>query len=285
MATYSISEVETLTGIQSHTLRVWERRYDLLKAHRTNTKIRYYDDSQLKLLLNVGVLMNHGIKISKLDRMSPIEISNRVLEIHDSEQFDHEDTIQILVATMLSFDDSMFVKTIKSHEKLYSLEQTVLMVIYPFLNRVGLLWASSRILPAQEHFASNLIREILFASIHHLPASKKNARKALLFLPDGDFHEVGLLLANYLLKQSGFHTIYLGQSVPMSDLQETIKLTTPEYALTIIVLWKEIYRPILKNIAKSTRLLLAGSIPDDLKSGSIEYLSSPQKIKEMVGTK
>lgn len=286
MATYSISEVEALTGIQSHTLRVWERRYDLIKAKRTDTKIRYYDDSQLKLLLNVGILINNGHKISKLDKMSEVQISEHAFEILKQDDTSIESDVQGLVSAMLNMDEPLFNRIFGTYHRKHGLVRTILDLIYPFLYRVGLLWGAARAMPAQEHFVSNLIRMKIFHATNQLQESKSGAGSVVLFLPEGEHHEMGLLLANYIIRDLGYRTYYLGQNVPSDDVIKVDNEVDPAYLLAVIVLWREEYAHEIARISKETnsKMLLAGNIPNTSLDNSVLYLDSPNKIFEILGT-
>lgn len=260
MATYSIAEVETLTGIQAHTLRIWERRYDIIKAKRTETKIRYYDDEQLKLLLNISILLNCGYRISKIDKLDKDEISDLVFESMNDNGAKTEGDIQGMVVSMLNLDEDLFNEIFDKYVDQYGILKTVEKLIYPFLFQVGLLWGTNRAMPAQEHFVSNLIRLKFFAEIEKLPAAKKKAGKLVLFMPEGEHHEIGVLLGNFLARKNGIKTYYLGTNVPAKDVITVLKTVKAEMALTVIVLWREEYEKQLERIVTETngRILVSG---------------------------
>lgn len=287
MSTYTIKEVETLTGIQAHTLRMWERRYQLIRASRTDTKIRYYDDEQLRMLLNVSTLLRNGYKISHLDKLSCQEIDVKTYEIlkdPDSEQ----DEIQALIAAMLELNELSFELIFTRSVSKRGFLNTVLELIYPFLYQVGVLWGTNRSMPAQEHFISHLIRMKILAETNSLSQPLNNDEKVMLFLPEGEYHEIGLLLANYLFKQHGWTTIYLGQCVPENDLSKIIEVGKPKLAASILVLWKEHYLSCFEVIrAKGLPVLLAGNIPAHLKGEDSPYVlaNNPEHLNELIKTK
>lgn len=236
MARYSISELEQLSGIKSHTIRMWERRYNLryLDAKRTETNIRYYSDEDLKYMLNLSLLVNKGIKISKAARMTREEIHAAVTNL-SLDSGSHDFDINTLVAAMSEFDEAKFDKQVTSFIMKYGVELTIRDIIYPFLNKIGILWQTETINPAQEHFVSNLIRQKLNVAIDGLVVpDPRLTRKYLLFLPEGELHEIGLLFANYLIRSKGFHTLYLGQTVPLKNLQETNRYYKADYLFTIV---------------------------------------------------
>lgn len=265
MATYSIAEVETLTGIQAHTLRIWERRYDLIKAKRTETKIRYYDDDQLKLLLNVSILLNSGFRISKIDKLSKGDIDDLVFEsMNDHGATKAEGDIQALVVAMLNLDEGLFDEVFQKYLKEYGILETVDKLVYPFLFQVGLLWGTNRAMPAQEHFVSNLIRQKMFSEIEKLPAPNKNAPSLVLFMPEGEHHELGLLLGYYIAKQIGYKTYYLGTNVPSKDVIKVVNEANSVGSITVIVLWREEYQHQLEEItSRTSKPILISGIPKE----------------------
>ena len=232
MSNYSIKDLEQLSGIKAHTLRIWEQRYNLLSPKRTDTNIRYYDDADLKLILNVAMLNTHGIKISKIAAMSSMDISEEIIKLTDR-SVDHNDQIQALTICMIEMDEDRFEKVLSTNILKLGFEETVLEIIYPFLSKIGVLWQTGAINPAQEHFISNLIRQKLIVAIDGQVAKAKG-KTFMLFLPEGELHEISLLFSCYLIKKHGHKVIYLGQSTPEADLVSIYKIQQPNYLLTII---------------------------------------------------
>lgn len=232
---YSIRDIEKLTGVKAHTLRIWEQRYGLVVPQRTDTNIRYYDDEQLKLLLNVSVLLKNGRKISKIASMRPDVINKETMRISmDTQNPDLFIEIQVdeLVISMIDLDEAHFEKVFSLCLLKLGFEETMTQVIVPFLGKVGVLWSIGEVNVAQEHFVSSLVRQKLIVAIDSNIGRYKSDIKYLLFLPEGEYHELGLLFAKYLIRSRGFHVIYLGQSLPYEDL---VKLSTryqPDYVLT-----------------------------------------------------
>ncbi len=273
MATYSIAEVEHLTGIQAHTLRIWERRYGLIKAQRTNTKIRFYDDRQLKLLLNVSILLKNGYRVSAIDKMQNGEIEDITEKLLTQEVADVGKDIQGLTMSMLSLDEPLFVKIYESYNARHGLKNTVVDLLYPFLHHVGVLWGTNRAMPAQEHFISNLIRRKLFSAIENLPDPKEEAQKLVLFLVEGDYHEIGLLLSYYLAREAGFRVYYLGQNVPSEDVLSTCEMVDASYAMTIVLHSRPSYESQIRKICEGkAKVLVAGNLR---KEKNFIHLNSP----------
>ena len=232
MSTYSIKDLEQLSGIKAHTLRIWEQWYNLLQPKRTDTNIRFYDDDDLKLILNVALLNDNGVKISKIASMSPNELREEVMKLTER-SLTHDDQIHALTICMIEMDEERFDKILSTNILKLGFEQTMLNVIYPFMSKIGVLWQTGAINPAQEHFISNLVRQKLIVAIDgQIP--QQGGKKFLLFLPEGELHEISILFASYLIKSKGHKVIYLGQSTPNDDLLSVFKLHQPEYLLTVI---------------------------------------------------
>lgn len=235
MITYSVAQVESLSGISAHSLRVWERRYDFIKPHRTETNIRYYSDLQLKKLINVGILLRHDYKISQVAKMEDDQIHTLVKEILLKPDTLHQEEINALVLSMIDLDEQSFDESFNSYSKKHGLINTFIHLIYPFLQHVGVLWGINKAMPAQEHFISNLIRQKLIAATEALPSPPSNAPILLLFLFEGEDHEIGLLLANYIAKQLGWHTYYLGANVPIENIKTVANQINPDLMFTLFV--------------------------------------------------
>lgn len=238
MAFYSIKELEQLSNVKAHTIRIWELRYKILTPERTDTNIRLYDDDQLKKLLNVCALMNNGMKISQVSKLSVkeigIEIDKLIASINPSNQ-QQETIISQMIIAITNFDETHFEKTFANSILRFGLLSTYSDIIYPLLIRVGLLWTKSDIIPAQEHFMSNLIKQKLFAAIDAMVLPSKPDQTWILFLNEYEEHEIGLLFANYILRKQGKKVIYLGQKVPYDNLSNVILKNKPTHIITFFV--------------------------------------------------
>lgn len=232
MSSYSIKDLEQLSGIKAHTLRIWEQRYNLLSPKRTDTNIRFYDDQDLKLILNVALLNDNGVKISKIASMNSAEIREEVMKLTER-SLTHDDQIHALTICMIEMNEDRFEKILSTNIIKLGFEQTMMNIIYPFMSKIGVLWQTGAINPAQEHFISNLVRQKLIVAIDGQIA-KGGGKKFLLFLPEGELHEISILFASYLIKNKGHKVIYLGQSTPYEDLLSVYNLHQPEYLLTVI---------------------------------------------------
>ncbi|MEP1094540.1 MAG: MerR family transcriptional regulator [Cyclobacteriaceae bacterium] len=231
MGIYSIKDLEHLSGIKAHTIRIWEQRHNLFSPQRTDTNIRFYSDEDLKLILNISLLKNHGIKISKIVQMKTEQIQEQVIQLAESE-FVNEDQVSALTVAMIDTNEELFHSIISSNQKKIGFEKTIIDIVYPFFKKIGILWVSSSINPAQEHFISHLIRQRLIVETAQLDLVS-NSESFLLFLPEGELHEISLLFANYLLRARGYKTVYLGQSVPLKDVEEIYHTIEPDYIFTV----------------------------------------------------
>ena len=234
MAIYSIKDLENLSGIKAHTLRIWEQRYGILTPRRTETNIRTYTDEELKRVLNIALLQDKGgFKISAIANMSEAEMATHILHLSES-QFDFPDQIQALTLAMMDLDEAKFQLLTKNMIHAHGFESYMLNVIYPFMRRLGTLWLSGSVGPAQEHFISHLIRQKLVASIDAQDLSlKPDAKKFLLYLPEGELHEIGLLFANYVFRARKHSVVYLGQSLPYEELLLAYEIHQPDYIFSV----------------------------------------------------
>ncbi|RZS95623.1 MerR family transcriptional regulator [Cecembia calidifontis] len=270
MSTYSIKDLEQLSGIKAHTLRIWEQRYNLLSPKRTDTNIRYYDDDDLKLILNVALLNDNGYKISKIAGMAMEEMREEVVKLTER-SLTHDDQIHALTICMIEMDEERFDKVLSTNILKIGFEQTMMNIIYPFMSKIGVLWQTGAINPAQEHFISNLVRQKLIVAIDG-QVSKSNGKKFILFLPEGELHEISILFAAFLIKNQGHKVIYLGQNTPSDDLLAVYKLHQPEYLVTVITTspsaeYVQEYLEALADRFSATKIIVSGYqiVGQDLK--------------------
>lgn len=230
MGCYKIKDIEVLTGIKAHTIRIWEQRYGILVPERTDTKIRTYSDSDLRILLNVSLLNNNGLKISKIAKMSIEEIKKECSKISIESSLDL--AIDRFITALIEMDEHLFRNVLAALVK----EKGVLRVfsedLVPFLDRIGIMWLTGTINPAQEHFISNLIRQKIISETELLPTPTDKSKAVLLYLPEHELHELGLLVYNYSLRNQGVFTYYLGQSVPIDSLLECIETLKPTHIVS-----------------------------------------------------
>ncbi|MDY0078818.1 MAG: MerR family transcriptional regulator [Bacteroidales bacterium] len=235
MSTYSIKDLERLTGIKAHTIRIWEKRYAIVDPSRTDSNIRWYNDEDLKKLLNVSILNRYGYKISRIASLSRKQINDKIMEVVKPES-DYLSQIESLIVSMIELNEERLERILNQSILKIGFEETLFYVVYPFFDKMGLLWQTGTINPAQEHFVSNLIRMKLCVAIDSLPPiTNPDAKKILLFLPSWELHEIGLLTYYYIARKAGLKVFYLGQNVPYHDLVSVGKTVNPDIIGTYFV--------------------------------------------------
>ena len=233
MGHFSISDLEQLSGIKAHTIRMWEQRYGLLRPVRTATNIRMYSDGDLRRLLNVTTLYGRGQRISQVARLTDAEISAAVLACSD-DIHDYHLQVNALLAAMLGFDEPGLNQLLSEATQRLGFENMMLFVAYPLLQRIGLMWLAGTVDLAQEHLLAHLLRQKILAATDALPAVPVTARRWLLFLPADELHELALLFMNYLLRARGQHTLYLGQNLPLVGLVNVGPAYQPDAVVTVL---------------------------------------------------
>lgn len=223
MNAFTIRDLEQLTGVKAHTIRIWEQRYNFLKPKRTETNIRYYSNEELKMVLNISLLNKYGFKISHIDRMAAGEIHERIRTLSDARAV-QERMINELVQEMADLDMDRFEKILNEHIASKGIERTVIQVLFPFLEKTGILWETGNITLAQEHLVTNIIRQKLIVAIETTISHVKVDKTFLLFIPEGEYHELGLLFVYYLIRSRGAKAIYLGANVPVKDAAYVMKV-------------------------------------------------------------
>lgn len=235
VAQYSIRDLEHLTGIKAHTIRIWEHRYGILKPKRTGTNVRYYDDDDFKSLLNIALLNQHGYKISKIARMNSRQIKEAVMAISAVEKTGFLQQTNALLIAMVDMDEEAFDKVITTSTLQLGFDKTMLELVYPFFYKIGILWQTGNIYPAHEHFASNLVRQKLIVAIDgQVLRRRENVSRYLLYLPEGELHELALLYMCYILRARNQQVLYLGQSLPYADLLLAAEKYQPDYVCTVM---------------------------------------------------
>ena len=228
MNLFTIKDLENMSGIKAHTIRIWEQRYSFIKPGRTGTNIRYYSTEELKKILNVALLNKYGFKISHIDKMNDGEIKEKILSLNHMEA-QQERIVNELIQSMVDIDIEKMEVILDKYIAARGIERAITQIIFPFVEKIGILWLTNHINPAQEHLVSNIIRQKLIVGIDGIVTSLKVNKTVLLFLPEGEYHELGLLFMHYLLKSRGVNSIYLGCNVPLKDVEYVAKLKKPDY--------------------------------------------------------
>jgi len=228
MDSFTIKDLENLSGIKAHTIRIWEQRYQFLKPSRTDTNIRYYSNEELKKVLNIALLNKYGFKISYIDKMNEREVREKILSLTQLEA-QQERIVNELIQCMIDLEVERLEEILDSYIRSRGIERTITQIIFPYMEKIGILWVTNHINPAQEHIVSNIIRQKLIVGIESVSTSIKVNKTILLFLPEGEYHELGMLFMYYLLKSRGVSTIYLGANVPLNDVEYVVNLKKPNF--------------------------------------------------------
>jgi MerR family transcriptional regulator, light-induced transcriptional regulator len=266
---YSIKDLENLSGIKAHTIRIWEKRYSIVQPGRTDTNIRYYTNEDLKKLLNISVLTQSGYKISAISQMTDNEMAQKIAGLSLVNQPDIYG--ESLLLSLIDLDEQLFNKTFLEIVMVEGFENAVIRFIFPFFHRIGIMWQIGTITPAQEHFISNLIRNKIIVATERVTRQPDPAKgTALLFLPENELHEIGLLFYNYVLRARGYKTIYLGQSVPYQSLNRI--LTTTNFSLIITTLTNPSpeedlmqFCKLVCDAAKDVHVYFTGPVPENIQ--------------------
>lgn len=231
MHAFTIKDLENLSGIKAHTIRIWEQRYSFLNPSRTDTNIRYYSSEELKMILNIALLNKYGYKISHINRMSALELKEKILLLSNSAA-QQERAINEMIHYMVDLNIESFEIILDDHIKTKGIEKSITQIIFPFLERIGILWMTNHVNPAQEHLVTNIIRQKIILGIETAKTYIEADKIIILFLPEGEHHELGILFMYYLLKSRGIKVIYLGANVPVSDLEYVTKIKHPHSLYT-----------------------------------------------------
>jgi DNA-binding transcriptional MerR regulator len=267
MGHYNLHVLEKLTGILSATIRVWERRYNILIPKRNGTNRRWYNDDDLKRLINISIIYHSGIKISRIAKYSESELEEKVRFLTtDSDISDAH--IKSLITAMLSFNASavndIFLKSVINS----GFEETFSNVVFPFLKRIGIMWHTRSANSGEEHFITNIFRGKLISAIDSLPpVNNLKSKRVLMFLPENELHEMGLLFYAYLIRKMGHEVLYLGQTTPFDALSEVNKKWHSDIFVTgvlsdLSVSDPEAYLHNLSSTFKSHKILVSGSLAD-----------------------
>lgn len=227
MNAFTIKDLENLSGIKAHTIRIWEQRYSFLRPQRTQTNIRYYSCDELKAVLNIALLNKYGYKISQIDRMNEEELREKLLTLTHV-QAQQERLVNELIHCMVDLDMDKFEEILDTYIMNRGIDKMIAFLVFPFLEKIGILWMTNRVNPAQEHLVTNVIRQKLIVGIESAVSHVSVGKTMLLFLPEGEHHELGLLYVYYLLKSRGINVLYLGQNVPLKDVEFVANLKKPD---------------------------------------------------------
>lgn len=293
MSFYTIKDLERLSGQKAHTIRIWEHRYALLSPERTDTNIRYYNDDQLKKLLNVCTLMERGMKISHVSKLSKEEMTDEIKKVIAGtyqEDTQIEAIIHEALVAVTSYNETLFDEMFSAAVGIMGLKNAYIKVVYPLLVRTGLMWTNDALIPSQEHFLSNLIRQKLFAAINNLPVPQDSNQTWVLFLNEQEDHEIGLLFASYLLRQQGKKVIYLGAKVPYDNLANVVHNTRPTHIYTFFVRnqfgneFEKLITDILSDFDEATLCISGGDekLIKKIQSQEVKHITTVSSLLDAI---
>lgn len=231
---YAIKDLEVLSGVKAHTIRIWEKRYGLLIPNRTDTNIRYYSDIDLRRIINVSLLVKNGFKISKVAKWDEYQLKKTVLEINGKSNSE-PDYVERLILHMLNFDNVGFYRLASEIIAQKGFEEAVLKVFFVLFERIGTYWQVGSIFPAQEHYVTSILRQKLIAETDKIGVENRNGSTVLFYLPEGELHEMSLLFYSFLAQKYGYNVIYLGQFVPFDDLSKVQSHVKIDYVFTAFI--------------------------------------------------
>ncbi len=286
MDRYTISDLEKLTGIMAGTIRIWERRYRIIKPHRTDTNRRWYDSEDLKRILNISILYRKGIKISKIATFSGPEIEEKV-KLLTRESSDSETQIDSLIVAMSDLDEERINDILMRSVINRGFEPTFTTIVFPFLRRVGVMWHTGSVDIGAEHFVSNIFRKRLISAIDTLtPPANPDAKKFLLYLPENELHEMGLLFYKYVIRKRGHKVLYLGQSTPINGLVDVVDRWHPDFlvtgALTSLPFDKpEDYLKRISTAFRDKKILVSGILTRYAEKVSLENIIPFESLADL----
>jgi MerR family transcriptional regulator, light-induced transcriptional regulator len=286
MAKYSIKDLEKLVDIQAHTIRMWEQRYSVVRPQRTSTNLRVYTDEDVKRLLNISLLNHNGLKISKIAELSKEELIERVLQLKQ-DVMNTDSQVESLISAMIELNERNFESVFKQLIDKYGLEEAFVNIIYPFLVKIGLLWQTGHINPIHEHFVTSIIRRKLFSIIDSTQLNEQGS-KFIMFLPEGEYHEISLLFYTYLVKKNGYYPLYLGQSAPLNDIVALQQAFDAEFLFTSFVknIRDSSISGYLKQLSKSFKkqsVFISGNIIVNLELKRIPNIKKVKSPEQFVG--
>ena len=287
MNKFSIKDIENLTGIKAHTIRIWEQRYNILQPKRTPTNIRYYDADDLKMALRISMLNAYGYKISRIHQMSDTEMTGLISKIGDRD-FRLKSQVNDLLESALALNVERFEEQIDNYTRRNGLEATIEILVFSFLEKIGLMWMTDRLVPAQEHLAANIIFRKIAVAIEKLSAECQDEEEIVLFLPEGEIHDIGLFYVYYLLRKSGRRVLYLGSNTPLEDVQAVsevreIKSVYVHLTATAATFNPKIYLQRMADALPKAEVWVSGAVLTQKKlpeRARFHYLYSLNEVRE-----
>ena len=292
---FSIKDLENLSGVKAHTIRIWEKRYNLLKPKRSKTNIRHYDLNNLQKLLNISFLNNNGFKISKIAALDETELAPKTRELAFMGKNDSQAIVAFKLA-MLNFDQILFYNTYNSLLEEKSFRTIFYEVFIPLLFDLGMLWQTNTISPSHEHFLTVHIKQKILIQIERLQSTdpRPSTKTVVLFLPENETHDLGLLFINYEVLSLGYHTIFLGENIPLNNLKYINKLYDDIIYISYFTIkpsdndiydylkiFSEEYLSVNKNSAKLIGHRIRNLDPENVPKNIMLYSKTEDLVKDL----
>ncbi len=286
MSSYTIKDLEKISGIKAHTIRIWEQRYNFLQPQRTETNIRSYSAEELKVILNVSLLNKYGFKISHIDKMSSEQMEEKIMALTQLDA-QKERVVNALIKEMVGLNMVAFERQLDLYIGQKGIEKAITEIIFPYLERVGILWVTNHINPAQEHLATNIVRQKIILGIEKLPPLVNYTKRIVLFMPEGEYHELGILYVHFLLKQRGVYVDYLGANVPMVDLKYLTEMRKIDYLYCHITSPAKNFKldkffSNLATINPQTPIILSGQLIQEFKGKIASNIQLKRSLAETI---
>lgn len=282
---YSIKDLENITQIKAHTIRIWEQRYALLTPKRTETNIRYYNEDDLKKILNINLLYLSGVKISKIASLDNNQIIHEAKSLIINSFYEKKSEIDQLILFILDYNGEEIKNILEQEIKTKSLDSVYENTILPVFQKIGQLWQVNSLHIIQEHYFSNIIREFFITQINTIQTTTPPRGKALLFLHDNEEHEFALLVYYYLLKQKNYDCYYLGAKTPISEISEIFEHVKPHIVVTTLTtkiteIKMEKIEKKLVNFSSHAKVIISGGQVSSLSSEGTKGLIQINQINE-----
>jgi DNA-binding transcriptional MerR regulator len=283
MDAFTIKDLENLTGIKAHTIRIWEQRYSFLKPRRTETNIRFYSNQELRTILNIALLAKYGYKISHINKMNEEDVRKCIISLSTVEA-QQDRIVNELIQCTVNIDMEKFENILDGYILSKGIDKTIIQVIFPFLDKVGILWMTNHITPGEEHLITNIVRQKLIVGIEGVSSHISRDKTVLLFLPEGEHHELGLLYVAYQLKKHGARILYMGADVPLKDLKNVCKLKKPDYLYTHTTcdFKLEKYFSSLFSLMPERQLVVSGKICQKFQNNNSRFVHVKKTLPEVM---
>lgn len=289
---YSIKDLENFTKIKAHTIRIWEQRYGLLSPQRTETNIRYYSEDDLKKILNISLLYNNGLKISKIGQLSEKEIIDKSKSIIlKNNNISSNKVIDSLTLFILDFKGEKILKVIEDELEKSSLIEVYELIFIPLLQKIGSLWQVNTISVIHEHYFSTIFRQFLISEINKVKVDANSSKSALLFLHEQEEHEFSILMFSYILKQKGYSCHYFGQKGPIKEIVNAHEIIQPNLVVSTFTAvisdhyFNKVFETLEEMSLKSKVLVSGGQLTDEryTYNDKILRIDSIKQLQKILG--